>query len=186
MWDTLTSPPALWFAVPAFAGTALFTLKLAMLMFGGDSDDPGAVDATHADSGPAAELFSVGSVLAFLMGFGWGGLSGVLALKWPPVGAAMLGIGTGTGMVGLFVLMMRGLRRLNASGNIELASTAGRSGEVTLAVPAAGGGRGEVRLILGDREKRCDAVSAGEALPTRTRVKVSGVNADNTVTVERV
>jgi hypothetical protein len=43
-----------------------------------------------------------------------------------------------------------------------------------------------VRLILGDREKRCDAVSAGEALPTRTRVKVSGVNADNTVTVERV
>jgi hypothetical protein len=86
----------------------------------------------------------------------------------------------------VFVAAMRGMRGLNASGNIELASTAGAAGEVTLTVPAAGAGRGEVRLIVGGRERRCEAISAGAALPTRTRVRVSGVNADNTVTVERV
>jgi len=186
MWDTLLSSPAVWFTVPAFVGTLLFSLKLAMLMLVGDADDPGAMDATQTGSGPAAEVFSIGAVLVFIMGLGWAGLGAIIALGWGALGASLLGITGGLALVALYVLAMQSLRRMNASGNIELSRTAGKFGEVTLTVPAAGTGRGEVRLILGDREKRCDAISAAGPLPTKTRVRVAAVNADNTVTVEPI
>ncbi|MBC8327227.1 MAG: hypothetical protein H8E31_00600, partial [Planctomycetes bacterium] len=41
MFDSLFQQPALWFSVPALAGTAIFLLRLALMLFGGDSSDGG-------------------------------------------------------------------------------------------------------------------------------------------------
>ena len=86
-------------------------------------------------------------------------------------------------MVLLLAAVMRNVRRLEASGNIHVRTTLGATGDVYVAVPEKGKGVGEVRLVIGDRQRMVNAVSEGGALPSKTRVKVSAVNPDNTVTV---
>jgi hypothetical protein len=187
MLDALFNGTAIWFAVPALAATGIFFLKLVILLILGDGGgESGALDIGHTDSGASAEVFSVQAILAFVMGFGWGGLGALLGLKWPVWASILVGVGCGLGMLMLFVMVMRSLRGMSVSGNIELSALKGAMGEVTVGVPAAGRGTGEVRLVIGDRERRCAAVSAGGEVPTRTRVRVVSANADNTVTVEGV
>jgi hypothetical protein len=186
MWDTVFSTPAIWFTVPALGATALFLLKLTLMIVLGDADDPGNIEAAHSSSSPAAELFSLQAVLAFLMGLGWGGLGGLISLKLGTLASGLIGLGCGIMLVGLFVGLMRSMRRMNSSGNIDLAKLANIFGDVTIAVPKAGAGVGEVRVIVNDRERRANAVSTGEALPSRTRIKIVSVNPDNTVTVTGV
>jgi hypothetical protein len=186
MLDLYFAPGVFWFTIPALAATALFIIRLIVLLSFGDGDSDSGLDVAHTDSASAAEVFSVQAVLAFFMGFGWGGLGARLALDWSPLASVVVGVACGGALLAMFVSSMRGLRRLNASGNIELAQLAGASGEVTVRIPASGTGRGEVRLVLGDRERRCAAVSAGEELPSSTRVRVVAVNGDNTVSVARV
>ena len=88
MFDTLFQQPALWFSIPALAGTAIFLLRLALMLIGGDSSDGGVdLDADadfdlgdggdHLDPGHSFEILSVQAIAAFAMGFGWAGLGGL-------------------------------------------------------------------------------------------------------------
>ena len=67
-----------WFALPAFVGTAVFVIRIALLMVGhhGDSGDLhlDSGDAHHGDPGEAFKALSIQSIAAFLMGFGWAAL----------------------------------------------------------------------------------------------------------------
>ena len=190
------SGEALWFTVPAIFGTLAFIIRLAMLGTGGDDgghaghgdmgthgDVVGATDAMHDASGNLTGFFSVQSFLAFFMGFGWGGLGALkgsgLSWWW----AVLIGVGAGLGMVLLLGVVMRGVRGLAASGNVPVSSTLGATGEVYVAVPEKGKGVGEVRLVVGERQRMVNAVSEGAGLVSKTRVKVTAVNPDNTVTV---
>lgn len=188
MLDAMFNGSALWFAIPAIAATLLFLIKIALLFTIGDGGDGGGGghDLGHTHSGDAAGIFSLQAVLAFFMGFGWGGLLSLLSFNWPVWISPIVGVGCGMAMLAFFVTVMRNLRKMSVSGNIELSSLNGATGEVTSLVPAAGKGTGEVRLIVGDRERLCMAVSAGGEIPTRTRVRVVATNSDNTVTLENV
>ncbi|TAH34876.1 MAG: hypothetical protein EYC70_13800 [Planctomycetota bacterium] len=192
--------PALWFTVPALLGTMFFLVRLVLLALGGDHGDFGAghVDAGglvhggmdsadpaghHADSGMAAQYLSVQGITAFFMGFGWAGLSAYAGFGWrlvPSFGVALAG---GVLMTLLVATLFRGVRRLEASGTLNLDAAMGAAGEVYLTVPARGKGQGQVRVVLADRQRIVNAVSDGSELPTRSRVRVVRVNTDNTVTV---
>ena len=143
----------------------------------------GATDAMHDSADNLSGFFSVQSFLSFFMGFGWGGLGALKGLGWPWWSAVLLGLVAGLAMVLLLAAVMRNVRRLEASGNIHVRTTLGATGDVYVAVPEKGKGVGEVRLVIGDRQRMVNAVSEGGALPSKTRVKVSAVNPDNTVTV---
>jgi len=187
MLDAMFSGNAIWFTIPALAATAIFFVKVVFLLTTGDGGDADSShDLGHTHSGTAAEIFSLQAVLAFFMGFGWGGLGSLLSLKWSVWISLIVGVGCGMALLVFFVGVMRSLRKMSVSGNIELSSLYGATGEVTSVVPGAGKGTGEVRLIVGDRERRCMAVSAGSELLTRTRVRVVATNSDNTVTLEAV
>jgi hypothetical protein len=201
MGEYFTSP-AVWFTVPAVFGTLAFIVRLALLGAGGDHGDHGghgghadvgthgdvmgATDAMHDSSTNLTGFFSVQSFLAMFMGFGWGGLGGLKGVGWPWWGAVLLGLVAGLAMVLLLGAVMRSVGKLEGSGNIPMKTTLGATGDVYVAVPEKGKGAGEVRLVIGDRQRMVNAVSEGAALPSRTRVKVSAVNPDNTVTVTPV
>ncbi|HEX2839529.1 MAG TPA: hypothetical protein VHN77_15535 [Phycisphaerales bacterium] len=188
---------AIWFTVPAIFGTLAFVVRLFLLGAGGDDghsgghgadigthgDVMGATDAMHDGADNLSGFFSVQSFLSFFMGFGWGGLGALKGLGWPWWGAVLLGLVAGLAMVLLLAVVMRNVRRLEASGNIHVRTTLGATGDVYVAVPEKGKGVGEVRLVIGDRQRMVNAVSDGAALPSKTRVKVAAVNPDNTVTV---
>lgn len=179
---------ALWFTIPALIGTGIFLLRILLMMLGGAGLDihhdvdihPG--DA-HADPGDAFKLLSVQSVSAFLMGFGWGGIGGLKGSGFSELTSIALGVVAGGAMVWLVGMLLRAAWSLQSSGNVRIENTVGADGTVYVSIPEYGKGRGQVNVVVDDRQRTYDAISGGPALASQTRVKVIGVNDDNTLTV---
>jgi hypothetical protein len=181
------------FTIPALLGTAVFLLRLGLMALGGDGggadghadvhvDVGGGADG-HGDSTEAFKLVSVQSVAAFLMGFGWGGLGARLGLGWTLPGSLLLGGGFGAALVWLLGVIMKGVYDLESSGNISIDQTMGAEGSVYARIPCAGSGRGQVRVVIGERARIYNAVSQDDEISTGTRIRVVRVNDDQTVTV---
>ncbi|HYE02926.1 MAG TPA: NfeD family protein [Phycisphaerales bacterium] len=178
-----------WFTLPALIGTSVFLIRLLMMLVGGAADldldlgvDTDGLDL-HSDSTQAFQVLSVQGVSAFLMGFGWTGFAAARSLPGSWVTPVLLGVAGGVGMVYVMGLALKGLYDLQSSGNIGVDRAVGAEGVVYVTVPPAGKGQGQVRVVVNDRDRIFGAVSEGEVLPTRSRVRVTRANGDNTVTV---
>ena len=197
MIDRLFSQEALLFTVPALLGTLVFLLKLGLMALGGVGGDVADVDVDvdvdvdgdlgeeveSGDSTAAFTLLSIQSIAAFLMGFGWGGLGGLVGFDWPLGISLLLGVGFGAGLIWLLGLLMKAMYDLQTSGNVHIRDALGAEGQVYANVPAQGAGRGQVRVIIDGRARIYNAVSDGEALATNSRIRVVRVNQDHTLTV---
>ncbi|MFA6044049.1 MAG: hypothetical protein WC718_03615 [Phycisphaerales bacterium] len=215
MFASLFEGPAAWFTVCGLLGTGMFVMRLSMAALGGHGGHAGDAfsgghdfghlghvghsggghaghDASHTQadgkdqSTQTFSLLSLQSIVGFLMGFGWGGIAGLKGFGWPWWQAAMGGVVCGAFMVYLLAITLRAVYSLASSGNVEVWEAVGSEGEVYSNVPVAGDGMGKVKLVVSSRLRTLNAVAAGEALHTKTRVRVVKVNPDNTVTVTRV
>ncbi|MBL0926614.1 MAG: NfeD family protein [Phycisphaerales bacterium] len=183
MLDMLFGNNAGWFAVPALVGTLFFALRLGLLLLGhGFHADMDHGDV-HADPSEGFKVLSVQSVGAFMMGFGWMGLAVYRSTNTGFGGSAAAGVLGGVFFVWLLGILLRSVYALQTSGTVDMHEAAGREGDVYATVPAAGGGRGQVRVNIDDRQRIYDAVSVGPELPTSTRVRIMRVNEDRTLTV---
>lgn len=199
MLDALFANGAAWFTVPALLGTGIFVIKL-LLMFTGGTDDldlggsasaDGAghdmTDVTHASHGGAlAAIATLQGASAFMMGFGWAGLGAFQGLKLGMLGSMGVGLIGAFAMSAFFIGLLSTTRKLHTSGNVDYSQARGVEGEVYASVPAPGQGRGQVRLVIGGRQRIVQATTSGNALPTGTRVRVVSTHADNSVVVERI
>ncbi len=187
MMDLFFGSHAGWFSAPAIIGTAFFLLRLFAAGDGVEHDlhDTAAAGAGdhHADSSQGFKALSLQSVLAFMMGFGWGGLGGLRGAGWGYLVSAGFGIFCGVAMVWLLGLLLKALHDLQSSGNIAIVSAHGAVGDVYVTVPESGRGTGEVRITIENRQRLYRAVSDGDPIPTGSRVRVVAVNTDNTLTV---
>jgi hypothetical protein len=190
--DILFSGHAAWFAVPALLGTAVFLLRLVFMLLGGAGldlhhdfglDVHHGLDGAHHDGDAGFKVLSIQSIAAFLMGFGWGGLAGLKGTHWQMLTSIAVGVACGVAMMWLLGVLLKAAYDLQSSGNIRINEAVGAEGDVYVTVPEHGTGRGQVMLVLGDRQCTYNAVSSGPALVSRSRVRVIGVNDDNTVTV---
>ena len=197
MNELLFGSGALWFGVPAVAGTAFFLGRVALMALGGDTDGLdgggfdgadgfGDADAGFDDSGDAFQVLSLQTVAAFMMGFGWGGLGAFRGSGLPVIIAVPVGIVVGVLMVWLLARVLRFVMGLQSSGTLPLYHALEATGTVYTQVPAAGAGTGEVRVVIGDRERFFFATTEGEALARDTEIRIVRVDADaNRVEVER-
>ena len=101
----------------ALFSTILFTLKLILFNFIGGDSEVFADFNTEIDTDPSFSFISVQSILAFLMGFGWMGYSGIhqFGMKaLPSLGAAF-----GVGLLFMLVvsLIMSNIKKLEE--NVE-------------------------------------------------------------------
>jgi membrane protein implicated in regulation of membrane protease activity len=207
MLQALFDQEALLFTVPALLGTAVFLVRLGLMTIVGldhDMDVPHDVDIPHdvaidaqgdvdlghdvesGDSTAAFNLLSIQSVAAFLMGFGWGGVGGLLGFEWSFPMSLLVGVGFGALLVWLLGILMKAMYDLQSSGNVRVEDAVGVEGQVYANVPAGDGGRGQVRVVISDRARIYNAVSDGDAIKTGSRVRVVRVNEDRTLTVTAV
>lgn len=191
MLDVFFKDDAIWFGVPALLGTALFVMKLVLLSMGADHgmespDVPHDLGGdAHSDSAGAFKVLSIQSIVAFVMGFGWGGLAALHFTEWGFAGVVLTALGGGLLMAWIMATIMRGLLELQSSGNISIGSAVGLQGTVYVGVPGEGRPGGQVQLVIDGRQIIYNAVSGAETLPKGTRVTVLAANDDNTITVGR-
>ncbi|HYD01131.1 MAG TPA: NfeD family protein [Phycisphaerales bacterium] len=193
MLSELFQSPAVWFTLPALLGTGIFVLKLGAVLIGLDhhGDSPGADGHGH-DTGDAVDatgsfkLVSVQAAFGFIMGFGWSGLVCLKAFDWTP-SISVLGALVGGSAFGLLVAaLLHATRKLETSGNVNMSAAIGHEAVVYATVPAKGGGRGQVRLVIGTRDRIVQATSEGPSIKTGDRVKVLHAHADSSIVVTPV
>jgi hypothetical protein len=195
MQELILGPVAIWFGVPALVGTAFFTLRLIATLVGGADGDAGIdmdvdVDVADADavgesggdaddSSEAFKVLSVQTIATFLMGFGWGGLGAFRGGGWPLPISFAFALACGVGMVWLLGKLLRFVYGLQSSGTVPLYQALESEGTVYTLIPAANAGAGQVRVVIGDRERYYNAVTDGRALERDTRIRVVEINDDD-------
>ena len=190
MWDLLfdwgglmeKGADAATYFVMALVGTLLFLLRLVFALFAGDGGD---FDA-DVDGGTDASftLFSLLSVMAFIMGTGWMGLACRIDWGLGRVPAVLLSVGFGVAMMFLASGLMYMTRRLNRTIRYDPRTAIGRTGRVYMTIPGKGQGSGKVQVSVSGRLMTLNAITRGEGLPAFTDVKVVEARDDDTLVVE--
>lgn len=200
LMDLFLGPVAIWFGLPALVGTGFFLLRVLSMALGGFDAEAGADLGGDAGGGGGAgdggglddvdasdqsfKVLSIQAIAGFLMGFGWGGLGALRGAGWPLVVSAPFAVACGLAMLWLLARLFKAVWGLQSSGTVALYHALGCEGSVYVGIP--GDGKGEVRVIVGDRERYFAASSPDGELPRGARIRVTEVNEeDNTVTVVR-
>jgi hypothetical protein len=192
MWDLLFDWPALvelgadavTYFIMAVVGTVLFVLRLSLSLFGGDGGDFDTDFDVDTDS--SFTLFSLLSVLSFIMGSGWMGLACRVDWGLGRVPSLLIAVGFGTAMMFLASGLMILTRKLNRSVQYDVRTAIGRTGRAYMTIPAKGQGQGKVEVSVSGRLKVLAAISNGEEIGAFTDVKVIDARDDDTIVVEKM
>lgn len=171
----LIGAQALWFSVPAIAGTTYFLLHLLLGQLGGDvdMDTDFDIDAPDGDAGGEFRVLSLQTLSAFAMASGWMGLATLNFTGAGMAGAAVVAVLSGIGVAWFLMFLLRSLFKLQSSGTLDLSSAIGKTGRVYILIPPMGEGRGKVQLVVQGRQAVLNAVQSGsEPIASRTPVRV--------------
>jgi membrane protein implicated in regulation of membrane protease activity len=95
-------------------------------------------------------IFSIQTISAFFMGFGWGGVFSLhvgLSIYF----AVFIAFNFGGLLMFLMYFLLIGLLSLQDSGNMNYSSAVGETGEVYVTVPANRGGNGQIQVMINGR-----------------------------------
>lgn len=166
--------------------SSLLVVQTLMMLFGMHHEMPH--DASGGgDSGADAtgiHVLSVRTIIAFFVGFGWGGAAASSGGAGP-VGSILLATLSGTlFMLGVFWLM-KCLFALRYSGTLNYDMAVGQIGSVYMAIPPEETGNGQIEVLIQGRLQVLPACTkAKAAIPSRTKVRVVGTADPQTLLVE--
>ncbi|WP_432798346.1 hypothetical protein [Poriferisphaera sp. WC338] len=192
-WQLITDTGVdamVYFAIGGFA-TTLFVLRLLLMLFVGD--DGGDIDLTSADiadatdgmeTGAAFNLFSLLSLLAFAMGFGWMGLAGRITWELNPTISLFIALAFGSIMMFGSAFAMMYIRRFEGTNVYDVKTGIGRTGRVYLTVPANASGQGQVEVTVSGRRKIFTAMTKGAELSAFSNVRITEVGDDEVMWIE--
>ena len=181
------------FALIAIPSTAILIIQTVLQLIGiggddvpedidGDGIPDSDLDAAAADDG--LSLFSIRGILSMLCITGWLGV-GLLETALPDWAAILIAVAAGVATLIGIAFLMRGIYKLQSSGNIDISNAIGKVAQVYIPIPAAGAGSGKVTITL--QEKFCEytaITAAAEALKTGSYVRVVSVSDGGVLLVE--
>ena len=171
----------------AIVGSGLFGIRLLLMFIGGvdgdadfDIDADGGIEAHGGDF----TIFSMLSILSFMMGAGWMGLACRLELGLGSLLSALIAGAFGFTLMLISSFGMYQMKKFNEAGKYDVNTCVGQIGRVYLTIPAKGEGRGRVQVNVQGRQKVLGAVSNGGEIESFAAVKIVGVQEGETVIVE--
>lgn len=182
------------FALIAIPSTAILIIQTVLQLIGiGGDDVPEDIDGngipdSDLDAAAAVDdglsLFSIRGILSMLCITGWLGV-GLLETALPDWAAILIAVAAGVATLIGIAFLMRGICKLQSSGNIDISNAIGKVAQVYIPIPAAGAGSGKVTITL--QEKFCEytaITAAAEALKTGSYVRVVSVSDGGVLLVE--
>ena len=120
-------------------GTALFLIKTILMLIGGDGDSDFDLDVDGDGGievhGGGFSLFSLLSILAFMMGAGWMGLLCRQDFELGSALSALIACAFGFALMLFASLGMLAMTRLQQSGKYDIANSLGKIAKVYLTIP---------------------------------------------------
>ncbi len=194
LWNSLMIGQQVFVCV-AIPATVLLIIMIISMLFGlgsdgGDLDGDGEVDGDSGMDGDVADaglsLFTSRGIVAMLAVMGWSGfvlLDRALGLHWVVGVAIALALGLIT--LVLVAFAMRGISRLQSSGNLDLNNAIGKVAQVYLTIPEAGRAAGKVTVTVQERLVEVSAITASEdPIKTGSYVRVVSVSENGILMVE--
>ena len=194
-WDALSGLEKFYWAI-ALPFTAFFAVQFLLTLIGLDGDHD--VDLDHdidvgdggdtsiAEAGDSFQLFSIRSIISFFTIFGWAGIT-FLHLGWHPIGATIMAIVLGTGMMFLVSYIFHWMIRMQEDGTMNIHNAIFETGEVYIPIPANGKGKGKIQIAVQGTLRELEAITEGNInIPTGTKVKVKEIIDDEVLVVEPV
>ena len=183
-WNQLTPLLRIFWGIAVFASVFQILMFLgAILGSGHDFDHDAAADG--ADGAGGAQILSLRTLVAGMVGFGW---AGVLALESGTSDAIAIAVALVCGV--LFMLMVFGVMRflfsMRSDGTLDYRNAVGLTGKVYVTIPAHRSGAGQVELMLQGRITMAAAQTDSAALSPQTAIRVTAAQSDNTLIVEPV
>ena len=176
-------------AVPA---TVLMIILIVSMLIGFGDDDVDAGDAEIDSETDVADaglsFFTLRGIVSMLCIMGWSGfvfLDADLGLP-TPIGI-LISVALGMITLVLVAFAMRGISRLQSSGNLDIRNAIGKVGQVYLTIPAGGKAAGKVNLTIQEQFKEFSAMTAGdEPIKTGEYVRVVSVSDTGVLMVEPI
>ncbi|MEM1136922.1 MAG: NfeD family protein [Bacteroidota bacterium] len=156
------------FWVVAVGSSSLLGIKTILALIGLDLD-------VDLDFDIAGDDVSLSAVLTFL---GLGSWSGVLLSNQTELGEGSVLIASiFSGIVGFvtMVLLVKRMKGLEDSGNVEIDNAIGKTADVYLGIPAGREGEGQVQILVQGRLMIYEALTEGKKIETGEKVLVYDV-----------
>lgn len=131
-------------------------VTMLMLGIGGDALDVDFSDVPDGDHGSGLGLFSLNTITAFFLGFGWTGVLAInsgLGLSISVVLALIVGLAV---MFALYFLLIN-LVRLQHNGTLNYANAIGQTATVYSSIPADNTASGQVEVLIQSRSVIAEA-----------------------------
>lgn len=173
----------LWFC--ALAGTGMFIIQFCLNLFsldGNDSlDDPGG----ETDAGTFKWL-SKHAVTAFLMMFGWTGLTCVKQFELPATATVLFSLAAGSISIFITGFIFKMARKMRSSGTVfRIEDAIGKEATIYQRIPKDGVGK--ISVSIHQLTHEIDAVSSHhEELPSFTSVQIIKKADEKTVVVSPI
>ena len=185
MWfESLRTSVKIYFII-AVVASILLVIQIVLMLFslGGasDMDFDGDFDGVDGDMDADGGLsfFTIKGMTAFFALGGWCGFAAAMGLPgniWAPI---LIAVATGTVALLGVGFAMRGIARMQCSGNIVKHKLVGQSATVYVSIPESRKGRGKIVLTAQDTYLEIDAMTDdAERIPVDTRVKIVEYNED--------
>ena len=164
----------------AIAGSAALVIQIIVMLcsFAGMDADVSDTFDGDVDSDGGLSFFSVKAITAFFALGGWCGFATASSINnvWTPV---LVAIATGSAALVGVGFAMRGISKLQCSGNLVKEKLTGMTATVYVTAPAARSGRGKITLTAQGKFTELDAVTDDEdKLSVDTPVRILSYEED--------
>ena len=181
-WFSLRLETQIFYAIGSVALAVLIVqLLLTILGLGGGHD---ADFSGHGDHDSGLGLLTIRTIMAFFVGFGWGGAI-ILNHGYGIVSAIAGGSGAGAAFLFATWFLIHNLLRLQSSGNLDYANAIGCVGSVYSTIPGAEAGGGQLELMIQGRLMMAEAYTkSAHDLKPGSKARVVSLIGQGTLLVE--
>ena len=182
----LTAAEKTYFIIAVIASIFMIVQIVIMLfsLGGGDFDVDDVFDG-DVDTDSGLSIFTIKSMTAFFALGGWCGFVAQTFMEdniWAPI---LIAVATGTAALFGVAFTMRGIAKLQNSGNIVKSKLVGATATVYVSIPENRSGRGKITLTAQGRYMELDAVTDGERIPVDSSVEITEYSEDFAVVTKK-